>query len=93
MFGIRPKGGVASDPAPRFPGLLRHVWDVYCEISAGIQGNGWSYPVITWESLKAWSAATGQRLEPREARVVIQLGARRAAILNAAQAKKNAGQN
>ncbi|WP_439399085.1 phage tail assembly chaperone [Bradyrhizobium sp. PMVTL-01] len=93
MFGIRPKGGVTSEPAPRFPRLLRHVWDAFCEIAGGIQGNGWSHPVITWQSLEAWSAATGQRLEPHEARVVIRLGQRRAAILNAAQAKKNAGKN
>ncbi|SDC06499.1 hypothetical protein SAMN05216337_1001165 [Bradyrhizobium brasilense] len=75
------------------PRLLKYVWDMFREVHAGIQGNGWTHPVITWETLKAWSDETDQRLEPRDARVVVELGQRRAAILNAAQAKKNAGKD
>lgn len=93
MFGLKPRGGVTSEPAPRIPGLLRYVWDAFREVSAGIQANGWTYPVVTWETLRAWSEETDQHLEPRDARLVVQLGERRAAILNAAQTKKNAGKN
>lgn len=69
-------------PAPTFPEPLRYVWSWYLQIRAGIQGNGMSYPVITWETLHCWARLMRQEISPREAGTIISLGNMWAAIMS-----------
>ncbi len=72
-MGIKPKDEILI-PAPSFPEPLRYVWDWYQEIRSGVQGNGTTYPIVTWEALDAWARRTRQDPDPRDARVIISLG-------------------
>ncbi len=60
--------------APPFPEPLRYLWNWFLEIRAGVQGNGMTYPVITWEALYCWTALMRQDLAPREAATIVTLG-------------------
>jgi len=39
-----------------------------------VQGNGMTFPVITWEALHCWMVLTRQEIAPREAVTIIALG-------------------
>jgi hypothetical protein len=91
VLGIKLQIDPDEDIPPEFPEPLAYIWASFCEIIQGIQGNGWSHPVITWECLAAWSRLTENVLEPREAIAIIKLGSLRAGILNEALNKKNGG--
>ncbi len=71
-MGIKTRAIVTE--APIFPEPLRYVWNWYQELRAGVQGNGTTYPVITWEALHCWSRLMRQEIAPREARTIISLG-------------------
>lgn len=77
--GKRPKVAPQAD-APPFPFEIEHVWSWFNEIIAGCEA-GWGPAIITWISLDAWCAMTGNALEPWEARALVRLGARRANVL------------
>jgi hypothetical protein len=89
MLGIK-RAPSPEDVVPEFPEPLAYLWDDFREIIGGLQGNGWSYPVITWECLEAWSRLTGRQIEPRECKVIVRLGALRASILNESLKPKDA---
>lgn len=72
-MGITPKQTITT-PAPPFPETIRYLWNWYQEIQPGIQGNGTTFPVITWEALAAWASLTRQEITPREAHALIMLG-------------------
>jgi hypothetical protein len=78
-------------PAPEFPVQLRYVWDWFCEIIPGIQGSGFSYPIISWSELDAWARLTGRELSSHEARTIVRLGEKRCAILSEALKSTDGG--
>lgn len=67
---------------PPFPKPLRYLWQIFVEIADGLDSGGWGPPVVTWQSLAAWSQLTGVILQPREACILVQLGAARAAVIS-----------
>ena len=78
------------DAGPEFPELLDYLWRWFQEISIGLAPNGFAPPVVTWEALRAWQAATRVgEIEPWEARTLVQLGMLRAGI----QSEKNDAAN
>jgi hypothetical protein len=81
MLGIKPKAEF-SIPSPEFPHAIGHVWRWFCEIRPGVQGNGVSYPVVTWTELDAWASRTRQDPDPREAKTIIILGTMHANIMS-----------
>lgn len=68
--------------APQLPEPLRYLWTWFQEIIRGVQGNGYSYPVITWEALDCWARLTRQDVSPREAKTLIVLGTMHANIMS-----------
>lgn len=66
---------------PPFPRPLRYLWALFVEIADGLDSGVWAPPVVTWQSLQAWSQLTSVTLEPREACILVQLGAIRAAVI------------
>lgn len=72
----------ARTPPPPFPKRLAYLWIDFCDVIAGMDGNGWGPQVVTWEGLHAWSAMTGTNLDPWEAKLMIRLGSLRARILS-----------
>jgi hypothetical protein len=58
---------------PPFPEPLRYLWEWFQELRTGVQGNGQTYPVITWEAIYCWSQLTHQEVSPRDARVIVAL--------------------
>lgn len=78
-----------TPPPPPFPWPAAHVWDWFCEIRGGVQGNGWVPARLTWRDVESWSSLTGLRPQPWEARLLIDLGALRAETL-AAEAESGA---
>lgn len=58
---------------PAFPEPLRYLWNWFKEIQGGVQGNGTTYPVITWEALHCWMRLTREELSPRDARMIVAL--------------------
>lgn len=85
----------AIDDAPLCPPALVYLWNHFAELSMGLCSNGFGPAVVTWEALKAWSEFCSVALEPWEARVLVELGHRRAVIDGEEQKKKAArgGQN
>jgi hypothetical protein len=79
-------------PSPEFPLAIGHVWHWFQEIVRGVQGNGYSYPVITWTELDCWARLTRQEVSPREARTIIALGTMHANIMSEKQ-KTDGGKN
>lgn len=71
-----------TTPPPEFPHPIRYVWLWFQEIVRGVQGNGWSFPIITWSELESWSRLTQTELLPREARTIIALGTMQANIMS-----------
>jgi len=74
---------------PPFPARLTYLWRDFCDIVAGMEGNGWGPPVITWQGLSAWCKMTGAQLAPWEARLLIRLGSLRARILSEASSERS----
>lgn len=67
---------------PEFPDAIEYLWRWFQEISLGLPVSGFGPPVVTWEALRAWQDLAGVgRIEPWEARALVQLGMLRAAIL------------
>jgi hypothetical protein len=87
---MKPKQEVLA-PAPHFPEPIRYVWDWYQEVRGGVQGNGNTYPVVTWEALHCWSRLTRQEVSPREARTIIALSNMWAGIMG--EKKPDGGKN
>ena len=86
-FGLKPKQPIVTpDDGPPFPAPLLYLWNWFIEHMAGLPVNGVAVPVVTWESLAAWSRLMHIRLEPWEAIEMIELGALRASV----QMKKKA---
>lgn len=79
-FGLKPKQAIESPDGPPFPIPLVYLWRWYTELSAGLPINGMVMPMVTWESLAAWSHITRNRLEMWEANALIGLGAIRANV-------------
>lgn len=77
---------------PEFPEALRYLWTWFLELLGGLQGNGFSYPVIGWSDLDCWSRLTGQEVSPREARTIVKLGVMHANILSE-KPKSNGNKN
>ncbi|WP_422110164.1 phage tail assembly chaperone [Bradyrhizobium elkanii] len=73
---------VASDPEPEFPHAIGHIWRWFQEVVRGVQGNGFSYPVITWTELDCWASRTHQEPTPLEAKTIIVLGVMHANIMS-----------
>ena len=65
-----------------------YLWRFFDEISMGLSSNGFGPPLVTWESLRAWSEFMAVNLEPWEAKVLVTLGYRRAVIDDEEQQKK-----
>lgn len=80
-LGRKPKAEVLPE-GPAFPAPLDYLWAFFQEISAGIAGNGMSYPNIGWGDILDWSALTQTELAPWEARALVDIGNRRANILS-----------
>jgi hypothetical protein len=78
-LGIKTKVEI---PPPEFPAAIGHVWHWFQEIIRGVQGNGYSYPVITWTELDCWARLTRRDISPREARTIIVLGTMHANIMS-----------
>jgi hypothetical protein len=76
------KSSFLENPPPPFPEPLSYLWDWFKEIRPGVQGNGYSYPVITWTEFDCWANRMKQDPEPREARAIIILGTMHANILS-----------
>jgi hypothetical protein len=72
-LGINPKQEIMI-PQPAFPEPLRYLWIWFREIHSGVQGNGTTYPVVTWEAIDCWARLTRQEIAPREAQTIIVLG-------------------
>lgn len=73
---------LASELAgPPFPRPLSYLWALFVEIADGLENGGWGPPVVTWQSLQAWSQLTGVTLDPREACILVRLGVVRAASI------------
>lgn len=66
---------------PPFPQPLEYLWLLFVEIADGLEANGWVPPVVTWQSLAAWSQLTGISLQPTEALALVRLGAIRASVI------------
>jgi len=64
----------------QLPPELDYVWEMFEEISMGLQGSGFGIPVITWRDLSAWKENTGTPLEPWEAKALVILGNLRAFV-------------
>lgn len=79
-LGRRDLAKKVEDETPEFPYELRYLWKFFCEHSLGLQVSGMAPPVITWESLQAWSMFMGVALEPWEALTMVRLGHLRASI-------------
>ena len=59
-----------------------------------MQGNGTTYPVVTWEAIDCWARLTRQEIAPREAQTIIVLGNIWAAIMaEKVEQKLNAARN
>ncbi|WP_440257037.1 phage tail assembly chaperone [Bradyrhizobium elkanii] len=72
---------IANRP-PEFPHAISHVWIWFNEVIRGVQGNGYSYPVVTWNELYCWAQMTRQEISAREARTIIVLGTMHANIMS-----------
>lgn len=83
---------MACAPEPEFPYEIAHVWHFFHEVVRGVQGNGFSYPVITWTELDCWARMTRQDIPPREARTIIALGVMHANIMSE-KPKADGGKN
>jgi hypothetical protein len=66
---------------PPFPRPLRYLWAIFAEIAEGLDAS-FGPPVISWQTLDAWSRLTGVRLEAREAITLVRLGRVRAEALD-----------
>jgi len=73
---------VDVEPCPRGAELL---WAWFNEIACGLDGNGFSAPVISWMQLDAWCRLRNVTLEPWEALALVQLGMLRASVLSEKQ--------
>jgi hypothetical protein len=89
-MGIKTEA-IVSQPPP-FPEPLRYLWEWFCEILQGIDGNGWSQPVVSWMAIDSWSRMTRQEVAPRDARTIVRMGVMRANIL-AEKPKANGSQS
>lgn len=76
-----------SNHPPEFPQPIGYVWFWFQEIIRGIQGNGWSVPLITWSDLDSWSRLTATELMPREAKTIIALGVIRTNVMSEKKSK------
>ena len=74
---------------PPMPWQLSYLWQDFCELSMGLPQNGMGPPVVTWEAMHAWCEFSGIALEPWEARTLIILGQKRAAIQSEDIGKKD----
>jgi hypothetical protein len=80
-FGLKPKQHIpTADDAPPFPAELGYLWEWFNEHTSGLVVSGMAMPVVTWESLHAWSRITRIDLDAWEARAMIELGAIRAIV-------------
>ena len=78
---MKPKVSIVAE-TPEFPHAIGYVWTWFTEIIRGVQGNGYSYPHITWTELDCWARLTRQEISAREARTLITLGVMYANILS-----------
>jgi hypothetical protein len=81
----------ARQAPPTFPKRLAYLWIDFCDIIGGMDSNGWSPSVVTWEGLRAWSEMTGTQLDPWEAKLLVRLGALRARVLSEQSPTDGAG--
>lgn len=65
---------------PPFPPLLAYLWRWFAEVLSG-EPAGQGPARVTWTGLQSWQALTGTSLRPWEARLMVELGALRAAVL------------
>ena len=71
---------MAAPEGPPFPEELGYLWLWFMQHSMGMALGGMSYPVITWEGLRAWSAQMRIELEPWETDVMMNLSCIRANV-------------
>jgi hypothetical protein len=75
------KAAARADPlGPQCPDGLIYLWGYFLEICPGLSQNGMGHPVVTWECLQAWCGFMRLDLEHWEARALVRLGDRRAAV-------------
>ncbi len=70
---MKQAAALAAPEGPPFPEPLDYLWSWFVGHSAGMASGGMSYPVITWEGLRAWSLQMRVDLEPWEADLMINL--------------------
>jgi hypothetical protein len=75
---------------PSFPDRLSYLWEWFWQIISGCRTNGMTPATIGWRDLDAWQRQMDVRLEPWEAAILVELGARRAAILSEEDGAKRA---
>jgi hypothetical protein len=71
---------LASPEGPPFPEPLGYLWGWFVTHSMGMASGGMSYPVITWEGLRAWSLLMQIDLLPWETEVMMTLSVTRANV-------------
>jgi hypothetical protein len=79
-LGNTKAAALASPQGPSFPELLDYLWGWFVQHSMGMASGGMSYPVITWEGLRAWSWQMHIDLEPWEAEAMMTLSVTRANV-------------
>lgn len=63
------------------PAPVDYLWSWFWDILAGVPASGMAPAAIGWPDLVAWSQIMNVRLEPWEARLIVQLGTLRASVL------------
>ena len=58
---------------PPFPSLLDYLWEWYKQISEGRTGGGFGISHLSWLDLNAWCTMTGTKLNPWEAKAMIEI--------------------
>lgn len=78
-LGMKPKIAPVIE-GPECPRQLVYLWNYFHEISMGLASNGMGPPLVTWESLVAWSRFSRVALMGWEARALVDLGYKRAIV-------------
>lgn len=68
---------------PALPDEVGYLWTWFIELSQGLPVNGWAAPSVSWIDIQAWQMAMDiGRLEPWEAKGLVDLGALRVRVLS-----------